>query len=74
MPRNVMMLLTASVLTRLTRQYQKRSDRDLPVHIHEGAGGARGEGVAGGVWREPWDWKRVTQVMKTGLGLLSELV
>lgn len=37
-------------------------------------GEKRGEGVAGGVWREPWDWKRVTQVMKTGLGLLSELV
>lgn len=53
MPRNVMMLLTASVLTRLMRQYQERSARGVPVRRHEGAGGARGEGVAGGVWREP---------------------
>lgn len=70
MPRNVMMLLTASVLTRLMRQYQKRSDRDVPMRRHEGAG-ERGEKgcVEGATGRE-----QVTQVMKAGLGLLSELV
>ena len=51
MPRNVMMLLTASVLRRLMQQYQGRSARDLPLRWFVlGAGGAWGwrQCVAGG--------------------------